>query len=491
MYYGAVQSLAQHVLDFIRRHELLKPGDRVGVAVSGGADSVALLRLLLDLRKELGVVLSVVHFNHRLRGAESDEDEQFVAELASQHKLHFNCESGNVESHAAERHLSVETAARQLRYGFFRRLLLNGAVNRIATAHTLDDQAETVLLRLVRGAGTRGLAGIYPQLSVRRQASVPSLSSGQAEVSRQQKPEPSIVRPLLATRRKDLESYLAGLGQGWREDRSNRDLRHARNRVRHGILPRLQRNLNPAVREILAETAEIARAEEEYWQQEIEQVLPQVWALGATQALSGSLKTVALARLSLALQRRIVRAAGESLGLRLEFRHVEEILEVASGHARAAKSAVLPHDWTVSRHKNEVRFTFAGAAAAKNSDYEYRLAIPGQIEVPEATSRFEAVLVPAGTQAGYNPEHLLEPTLLARELRVRNWRAGDRFWPAHTKTPKKIKELLQERQVTGAERRLWPVVVSGPEIVWVRGFAVPAKLRPRAGEAVMIREVAR
>jgi tRNA(Ile)-lysidine synthase len=483
MYYGAVEKLAERVLEYIRRQELLKPGDRVGVAVSGGADSVALLRLLLDLRKELGVVLSVVHFNHKLRGAESDEDQQFVAELTRRHKLPLNRESGDVASHAAERHLSQEAAARDLRYAFFRQLLLSRAVNRIATAHTLDDQAETVLLRLVRGSGTRGLSGIYPQLSV---------ASSQFSVSRLEKPESSIIRPLLGTRRRDLEAYLAVLGQGWREDRSNRDLRHARNRVRHGILPRLERNLNPAVREALAETAEIARAEEEYWQREIKQVLPQAWTTGA-QPVSGTLKTAVLTRLPLALQRRVVRAAGESLGLRLEFRHVEEVLEVASGHARAAKSAVLPHGWTVSRHKNEVRFTLSGAVAVKNSDYEYLLPIPGQIEVPEAAARFEAVLVPSGTQAGYNPEHLLEPALLAKELHVRNWRAGDRFWPAHTKTPKKIKELLQERQITGPERKLWPVVVSRSEIVWVRGFPVPAKLRPRAGagEAVVIREVGR
>ena len=483
MYYGVVQKLAQHVLDFIRRQKLLKPGDRVGVAVSGGTDSVALLRLLLELRKELGVVLSVVHFNHKLRAAESDEDEQFVAELAGRHKIQFNRESGDVASHAAERHLSLEAAARELRYAFFRQLLRSRAVNRIATAHTLDDQAETVLLRLVRGSGTRGLSGIYPQLSV---------ASSQFSVSRQEKPESSIVRPLLGTRRRDLEAYLAVLGQGWREDRSNRDLRHARNRVRHGILPRLERNLNPAVREALAETAEIARAEEEYWQRAIGQVLPQVWARSA-QPDGGVLSMATLARLPLSLRRRVVRAAGESLWLRLEFRHVEEVLEVASGHARAAKSAVLPHGWTVSRHKNEVRFTLAGAAPAQDSDYEYLLPIPGQIEVPEAAARFEAVLVPSGTQAGYNPEHLLEPALLAKELRVRNWRAGDRFWPAHTKTPKKIKELLQERQIAGPERKLWPVVVSRAEIVWVRGFPVPAKLRPRAGagEAVVIREFGR
>src|SRR6266700_426237 len=115
MYYGAVETLAQRVTRYIRRHKLLHPGNRVGVAVSGGADSVALLRLLLELRDELGVVLSVVHLNHQLRGAESDGDERFVQDLARKHKLECHCESGDVKAHAAEKHLSLEAAARALR----------------------------------------------------------------------------------------------------------------------------------------------------------------------------------------------------------------------------------------------------------------------------------------------------------------------------------------------------------------------------------------
>ena len=156
--------MEQAVVDYIRKHKLLQAGDRVGLAVSGGADSVALLRLLVGLRRELGAVLAVVHFNHQLRGEESDADERFVADLAARHSLELHSASGDVAKHAAEKHLSVETAAREMRYTYFRRLLAESRLNRIATAHTLDDQAETVLLRLVRGAGTRGLAGIYPQL---------------------------------------------------------------------------------------------------------------------------------------------------------------------------------------------------------------------------------------------------------------------------------------------------------------------------------------
>ena len=146
-----------------------------------------------------------------------------------------------------------------------------------------------------------------------------------------------MVRPLLRVRRKLLETYLAEIGQDWREDSSNRDLRHARNRVRHGILPRLERTLNPAVRETLAETADIARSEEEYWQKEVARALPQVWQ--ADTAFSGRAE---LAALPLALRRRVVRAAAESLGLRLEFRHVEEILDL---DPRGPRSAMLPAGW--------------------------------------------------------------------------------------------------------------------------------------------------
>jgi len=457
-----VQTIASTVLAYIRKHALLKAGDRVGVAVSGGGDSVALLRLLLELRPEIGIVLSVVHFNHQLRGPDSDADAQFVTGLAQHHNLELHCESADTATYAALRHLSIETAARDLRYRFFRRSLGAARLNRIATAHTLDDQAETVLLKMSRGAGTRGLAGIYPELSI----------SG-SEIA-------TIVRPLLATRRKDLEAYLVSLRQPWREDASNRDLRHARNRVRHGILPRLERFLNPAVREALAETAEIARAEEDYWQREVARVLPQVWA-----QQSSTLNTAALVASPLALQRRVVRAACESLELRLEFHHVEEILLLAS--SPAAKSTELPAGWVVSRKKHGLCLERKPAAVA--AGYEYPLLVPGSALVPEINSRFDAVLVPRNCFEEYNPDQLLNRALVGKDLRIRNWHPGDRFWPAHTKDPKKIKELLQGRSLSGPERRLWPIAVSGDEVIWVRGFPTPAKFRPQDGEeAAMIQE---
>jgi tRNA(Ile)-lysidine synthase len=467
MYHVSMAKLAQTVLPYIRRHELLKPGDRVAVAVSGGADSVALLRLLDELRNELGIVLAAIHFNHKLRGADSDQDEQFVVKLAQRFHLESQSESGDVAVHAKEKHLSVEAAARKLRYEYFQRLLRENQFNRIATAHTLDDQAETVLLKLVRGAGTRGLAGIYPKLMVTKG---------------------SIIRPLLSIRRKDIEAYLADIQQPWREDKSNRDLRHSRNRVRHGILPRLERHLNPAVYEALSETAEITRAEEDYWTDRVWEILDTVWQTRLF-CTAGVLNLKPLASFPLALQRRVVRGAAESLGLNLEFRQVEEILETAS-QSLTRKSMLLPNRWRVSHQTGELHFERQGANA-EPADYEYRLPIPGSIDVPELGSRFESKLIGRNAVQGYNPQHLFDPKLLAKELTVRNWRPGDRFWPAHSKAFRKIKELLQDRQVTGFERKLWPVVLSGDEIIWLRGFPAPAKLQPQenADQALQLQEL--
>jgi tRNA(Ile)-lysidine synthase len=419
---------------------------------------------LLELRQELGIVLSIVHFNHKLRGAEADADEKFVTQLAHRHDLELHVSSSNVAAHARSQHLSLEAAARQLRYQYFRQMLEEKKLNRIATGHTLDDQAETVLLRVIRGAGTRGLAGIYPQLSFHGS-------------------EFSIVRPLLKTRRKLLEAYLGEIGQDWREDSSNRDLRHARNRVRHGIVPRLERTLNPAVREALAETADIARSEEAYWQKEVTRALPDVW-----QAESLTLKPTELAALPLALRRRMVRAAAGFLGLKLEFCHVEEILELDH---RGPRCSMLPKGWLITATKGGLQFAPPRRVPATNFDYAYKLTVPGMIRVPEAAACFEAALVPGSAAPGYNPDHMLDPALLQQELTVRNWRAGDRYWPAHSKAPKKIKELLQERKLTGTQRKLWPVIMSGQEIVWVRGFPSPARLLRREGdhEALVIREL--
>ena len=569
LYHVSVHELAERVWGYIRREELLRAGDRVGVAVSGGIDSTALLRLLLELRRELGIVLSVVHFNHGLRGAESGADQEFVGGLAREHELEFYAARGDVSQLASEEHSGLEAAARELRYGFFRSLLgsddeaesevpqglkpamgeLNGTtevvpfpvsivpsvsrtapaaplpavlLDKIVTGHTLDDQAETVLMRVIRGTGLRGLGGIYPRILLERQD-----EDGHGE----------IVRPLLGIRRRELEQYLIDLKQPWREDSTNADSKFTRNRVRRLVLPLLEREFNPAVVESFAELAEIARDEEDYWENEISGWLGTVvqwsqpeWtrglpgfegsqALVQIQASQSTLSPELLERLEQpgpavmnasvsrpwllteprAVQRRVLKAIGERAGIPLEFKHVEEILRFAAEEGPAGKELSLPLGWKIRREPEAVVFVTPDLRRQERiPDYEYPLAVPGRALVPELGVVIEALLVtlqvteeaaPEARVAEYNPQELLRAELLPRQLIVRNWRPGDRFWPAHTKSPKKIKELLQERHAAQPGRRLWPVLVRGDEIVWMRGFPVPARLRAEAGqEAVLIRE---
>lgn len=238
----SLSSLPRRFAAHLDQQALLEPGQRVAVAVSGGSDSVALLFLLHACAMPRGLRLGVAHFEHGLR-PESAADAAFVAALARRLHLPFWCCR---TSRLSPRMPNLEAAARRLRYRFFRRLLLGPPplAQAVATAHTLDDQAETVLLRLLRGAGTRGLCGIWP--------SIPS-RTGQ------------VIRPLLPFTRAELQAWLRAEGEPWREDATNRDLRRRRNRIRHELLPRLERDYNPRLRHRLAALAEILRAEEVEW----------------------------------------------------------------------------------------------------------------------------------------------------------------------------------------------------------------------------------
>jgi tRNA(Ile)-lysidine synthase len=271
-----------------------RPGDRVAAAVSGGADSVALLELLLDARDRLGIVVSVAHFNHRLRGADSDADAEFVAALAASRKIQF------FGAQAQSTHDSnIEALARRDRYAFFR-----GIPGKVATAHTADDQAETVLGRILRGGASAGLAGILPVMD-------------------------DIVRPLLDTRRADLRSWATARGLTWREDPSNSDPRFLRNRLRHELIPQLERDYNPNIVNVLGHTADVARADEAFWHGHIETLAARLMV----EAPEGrKLLLENFVQLSEAEQRRVIRAAvAQTKGdlLRLEFDHVERIRALA------------------------------------------------------------------------------------------------------------------------------------------------------------------
>src|SRR5271170_2613276 len=280
---------------------------KVAVACSGGADSTALLRVLLERRHSLGLALSVAYMNHGIRGAESDQDEACVGALACRFDLVFHLRRVDTPAAARANHQGLEESARDLRYSWFWELLAAGQADAVVTAHTLDDQAETLLQRLLRGAWTEGLSGIHPVLKQVKQPGV-------------------VLRPFLATTRREIEGWLRAIGQPWREDATNRDLTFTRNRLRHELLPQLA-SYNPGIQSQLAQMATLARDEEAYWQAELARLLPSLLLPGkavrgggrAASTLTGnhslSLEIERLRVLHPAVRRRVLRATTAQLGV--------------------------------------------------------------------------------------------------------------------------------------------------------------------------------
>jgi len=309
---------------------LFHPGQRLACALSGGADSTALLLALLEANAEkesLGVILTAIHVHHGLRGEEANADESFVRQLCTQHGIPLTVDHVDTPARQQAEGEGLEEAARELRYAAFRQLLTAGKADAIATAHTLDDQAETVLLKLLRGAWTEGLGGISPVLTSSAQP------ASAAETG-------TILRPMLQVRRSEIERFLRERDQPWREDSSNANTAITRNRVRHQLMPML-RSFNPSIDELLARTADIARDDHAYWQAEVARLLPALLLPGkpvrgggravstAVGSQSLALEIERLRPLPAALRRRLVRAAAAKLGSRLDADETLKLLALA------------------------------------------------------------------------------------------------------------------------------------------------------------------
>lgn len=428
---------------------------RLAVAVSGGADSVALLRALHRQGRELGLAMHVAHLHHGLRGEEADADLAFVRDLAAQLHLPFHTARVDTPAEAAARPgkpaETIEEAARRLRYAWFRELLTGTPLDAVATAHTLDDQAETVVAKFLRGAWTEGLSGIHPTLET---------------------PEGSIVRPLLAVTRAEIEQYLHALNQSWREDSTNRRLTYTRNRIRHELLPSLDA-WNPRLREHLAQMAELARGEESWWAAELARIAPQlilpgrpVRGGGRAAAEGIALDLARFADLHPALQRRILRYIAAQLGAAPDFRATESIRQLALT-GRAGQKCELAQGLRAERTHRELRLNLAPVSSKK--------ADPSQLAAPEAPPSQLAIPVPGEAAVPAFGLHIrieADDDGRQRLATLRPWMAGDRVTLQHSGGPRKVKEVLERLKVSGEARAHWPVLELDGRILWMQGVAV-------------------
>ena len=473
--------LRRKVEEIIRRGKLLEPGMRVAVGCSGGADSVALACLLAELKETLGLRLLLVHLNHQLRGAEADADEAFVRKLAERLEVEFLARREDVGARAQRDKTNLEEAGRQTRLEFFASLIAAGKADAVALAHTLDDQAETVLGRLVRGAGTKGLAGIYPVVELT--------------------PAGKLVRPLLGIRRGELREYLAEHEQAWREDASNLDRRRLRNRIRLELLPQL----NPASIEHLGRLAAHAREEESFWAAYVEErfralvdVAPgkdlkfEISDLMKPDPLLKKLPARRAAEAERAVARRLVRRAlSEARGdlRRLTQTHVESVLRLA-GEGQSGQRVVLP-GVEVERQFDRLVFRPAATRAGVPPRFELRVEAPGGIELPGGGALTFKLVALGGGEPEYNDRRqFVDAARAPFPLRVRNWQPGDAYQPLGTARVQKLKTLFREQRVPREERARTPVVLSKGEIVWVPRLGVAAAygLTARSRTALLIEE---
>jgi tRNA(Ile)-lysidine synthase len=361
---------------------------------------------------------------------------------------------------------NLEEAAREARLSFFRQTIATGAVERVALGHTRSDQAETVLFRFLRGAGTAGLAGIRPVTS------------------------DGIVRPLLEIERAGVEAFLLERGLAWREDATNRSPQFARNRIRHDLLPRLARDWNPAIGETLANTADWALAEESYWEAEIGRLAPE-WMREIGGAVI--LRTEALRCLPLAAARRLVRHAmarvkGDLRGI--DFGHIAAVMRMAAateGHGRLQSPGL-----DIFRSFDWLRLAPPGSDTLANRNYRFAATVPGSFEIPGPGGVLRLELVEIAETSGaldcvYNSgAGGMDWERVSGVLELRNWRPGDRYQPVGRSAEDKIKTFFQEARIPLWERRHWPVLTDDSAIVWARRFGPAQRCAVRAGTRVAL-----
>ena len=456
---GKEASLEQRVMGFIKEQHLASGWEKLLVAVSGGPDSVCMLHVLLKLKKELGIDLHVAHLDHQLRGSESEADAQYVADLAQSLGLPCTIGHRDVKQYHASHHVTLEEAAREVRYAYLAEVARSIGVERVAVGHTVDDHVETILMHLIRGSGIGGLQGLKP-------------------VNRWQHSEGSIeiVRPLLKVSRQETADYCKEQDLKPRLDTSNLALASQRNRIRHELLPLLE-SYNPQVAEALQRNARIAGYDIDYLDREVERLYGNIVRKQENTLILSKKDLLALHP---ALKRHLLRTCTEKLLgslMDIEERHIEEILETSS--KPAGKRIDLPDGLTFTVEYDRYLLGFDPAALSPYPalEDEYKLNIPGSTGLPGW--RIEAAI--SNAEGGGFPDNSLtacfDYDIAGSDLTVRHYKPGDRFQPLGMEQLKKVGEFMIDARIPRAWRKNVPIICSPGQVVWIVGHRIDERVK--------------
>lgn len=444
----------------IQKHRMLNPGEHVLVAVSGGADSVALLHCLHNLAPGLGLSLTVAHLNHGIRGQEGDKDENFVRHLSADLQLPFCSETIEVKRQAVDGKHNLEEFARLKRYEYFRLTARRIGAQKIAVGHNLNDQAETMLFRFVRGSGIEGLSAIHPVI------------------------DGLVIRPLLERSRAEVVEYLKQKGAEYRDDSTNLDVQYTRNRIRMELVPYLEKNLNPRLVETLAREGSLLRETWSFMEAEAREAFKKISRKDHESVL---LHLDAFASLHTALQKQVLRQAlKECLGsLRgVTSKHVDGLVMLCSA-GQSGDLMQISRRCVAIRQFNELSLT--GQLYRKKPSFSYRLEIPGECRVEEAGALFRATICNTPDlkeiRGKSSTQAYLDQQSLPEFLVIRSRESGDRYGgPGH----RKVKKMLIDGKIPLLHRPDLPMLAAGRNIIWIPGFRPARTFAVRAGSAYCV-----
>lgn len=442
-----VKDFINRFKEFIQKNKLISPEDKIIVAVSGGVDSVVLLDVLNELKSQLKLELIVAHFNHKLRGAESDEDENFVKKFASELGIECYVRSEDTKEYCKSKKISIQEGARELRYNFFETLRLIKGFDKIATAHNANDNAETVLLNLFRGSGINGLAGIQMKRG-------------------------NIIRPLLFATRDEIEEYAYEKGLTYRVDSSNFKTTYRRNYIRLNLLPLISENINPGIIETLNRTAQIFSELSEFIRHEALKIIKFV----AVEENPGKI-LIDIQRLKnylFFIQESVIISTIETFfNERIDFARVLSVLNLID--STPGSSMMISKDLFVYRDRQYLVFI------RKPELFEmevFAYVHPGEKYETDFFVFSSEFVKKEDVQFNRNPQvEYIDAELIADELILRNWQPGDWFIPLGMKGRKKLSDFLIDLKIPVYEKRKILVLESEGKIVWVCGFRLDDRFK--------------